>query len=587
MTTTARPVSARPEPLADASPARSYPGRSLLRDLLALARDPFLGGAFLLTIAFLVVGTFWPLGQILVEGFRSRSGAFDLASYERVLTRSVFQTIIGNTLVLGVLVAAASTVVGFAYAYVLVRVPQGRLGPILRTMALLPIISPPFAVAMSTILLFGRSGLISKQVFHIENNIYGLQGLFIVQVITFFPVAFLLFEGLLRSLDASLEEAALNMGASRFHIFRTVTLPLMIPGFAGAGLLIFIESLADLGNPIIIGGDYNVLASQAWVAIIGQSNFPLGAALSTVLLVPSLVAFLLQRYWVSRRSYISVSGKPTGGRIRYGSAWARVLLTAPCVLMAAFVALIYVALFLGAFTRVWGADWTLTTEHFVSGVSRGLGSIRDTTLLSVIATPITGVLGMLIAILVVRRRVPGQGFIDFSSMLGGAVPGTVLGIGYILAFNNPPIALTGTAAILILVFVVRGIPTGVRSGVAALQQIDPSIEEASINLGASNAYTFRRITLPLLSSALLAGMIFSFTRNMTQISAIIFLVSPRWKMLTKEILDLVELGYVEDAIALIAVLVALVLTAIGLLYLTVGRWQRGRDTEVVALQAGD
>jgi iron(III) transport system permease protein len=183
--------------------------------------------------------------------------------------------------------------------------------------------------------------------------------------------------------------------------------------------------------------------------------------------------------------------------------------------------------------------------------------------------------------------VPAQGFLDFGSMLGGAVPGTVLGIGYVLAFNQPPLLLTGTAAILVLVFIARGIPTGVRSGVAALQQIDPAIEEASVNLGANSAYTFRRITLPLISSALLAGMIFSFTRNMTQISAIIFLVSPRWKLLTKEILDLVELGYLGDAIALITILVAIVLVAIGLLYFVIGRWVRGRDREVVALQAGD
>lgn len=550
-------------------------------------RDPFVLGSLGLVLAFLVLAIFYPLTQMLLEGFRARSGGLDLATYERILTRPVFQAIIANTLLLGVLVAALSTAIGFYYAYVLVRVPLGRLTPLLRTLALLPIISPPFAVAMSAILLFGRSGAISKSIFGIENNIYGLQGLTLVQVMTFFPVAFLLFEGLLRSLDASLEEAALNMGASRGHIFRTVTLPLMVPGFAAAGLLIFIESLADLGNPIIIGGDFNVLASQAWVAIIGQSNFPLGAALSTVLLVPSLLAFVLQRYWVSRRSYVAVTGKPTGGQVRYGSPLARVGLASPCILLAAFVALIYVTLFLGAFTRVWGTDFTLTGQNLASGISRGWTAIRDTTLLSAIATPITGLLGMLVAILVVRRHVPAQGFLDFGSMLGGAVPGTVLGIGYILAFNQPPLLLTGTAAILVLVFIARGIPTGVRSGVAALQQIDPSIEEASVNLGADAAYTFRRVTLPLISSALLAGMIFSFTRNMTQISAIIFLVSPRWKLLTKEILDLVELGYLGDAIALITILVAIVLVAIGFLYLAVGRWARGRDREVVALQAGD
>jgi iron(III) transport system permease protein len=556
------------------------------RGALQTLRDPFVALSLLVVGVCLVIGIFYPLGQMLLEGFKGRSGDFDLATYDRVLNRPIFRGIIANTLLLGVLASVLSVLLGFYIAYVVVRVPLGRLGPVIRTLALLPIISPPFAVAMSTILLFGRSGLISKGVFGIENNIYGLQGLTLVQVVTFFPVPFLLFEGLLKALDASLEEAALNMGASRFHIFRTVTLPLMIPGFAGAGLLVFLESLADLGNPIVIGGDFNVLASQAWVSIIGQSNFPLGAALSTVLLVPSLLAFVLQRYWVSRRSYIAVTGKPTGGRVHYGSPWARIALTVPCVLIALFVALLYGALFMGAVTRVWGADYTLTFEHVSSGVGRAWGAILDTTLLSTIATPITGLIGMLVAVLVVRRNVPGQGLLDFSSMLGGAVPGTVLGIGYVLAFNRPPLLLTGTAAILVLVFVVRALPTGIRAGVAALQQIDPSIEEASANLGANGVATFRRITLPLINQALLAGMIFAFTRNMTQISAIIFLVSPRWKLLTKEILDLAELGYLGDAIALITILVAIVLVAIGVLYVAVGQWMRRDGREVVALQVG-
>jgi len=204
-------------------------------------------------------------------------------------------------------------------------------------MALLPIISPPFALALATILLFGRSGLISRGLFHYENNVYGLSGLAFVQLITFFPVAFLLFEGMLRALDPSIEEAALNLGATRWRVFWTVTLPLLVPGIAGSVLLLFIESLADLGNPILIGGDFNVLAVQSWLAIVGQGNFQLGAVLSTVLLLPSVAVFMLQRYWVSRRSYVSVTGKPTGGvGIGVGRS-ARVGLVAFCLALAFLV----------------------------------------------------------------------------------------------------------------------------------------------------------------------------------------------------------------------------------------------------------
>ncbi len=548
-----------------------------------LVRDPGLWLTLAVVGGVVLVFVAYPLWQILSQGFFNRRGEFDLGAYAAVLTRPVYQTVILNTLVLGVITAALGSAVGFVYAYTLVRVPT-RLRGLLRVVAFLPLVSPPFAVAMSAILLFGRSGLITKGIFGIEYEIYGLRGLALVQVLTFFPVAFLIFEAMLQQLDASLEEAALGMGASKGHIFRTVTLPLMVPGIAGSLLVLFIESLADLANPILIGGNYNVLASQSWIAIIGQSNFQLGAALSVVLLVPSLIAFVLQRYWVQRRSYIAVTGKPTGGRIRVEEARIALPLLGFCLLVAGLVVLLYVTILIGALTRVWGADFSLTFEHFAGVLMRRQQAMLDTTLLAAIATPITGLLGLTIAYLVIRKRFPLREALDFTSMMGAAVPGTVLGIGFILAFNNPPIALTGTATILVCCFVVRSLPGGLRAAVAALQQIDPSIEEASTNLGAGGLTTFRRVTVPLVRSALLAGMLFSFARNMTALSAIIFLVSPRWKIMTKEILDFVELGYLGEAIALTTLLMLIVFAAMALMTYLVGR--TGRSREFVGVEAG-
>lgn len=552
----------------------------------ATTRDPIFVACLLLVTAAVLVFVVYPLFQILSQGFFVSSGArrgeFDLAAYARALTRPVYQTVILNTLRLGIATSILATTLGFLFAYVLVRVDSRSLRP-LRLLAMLPLVSPPFAVAMATILLFGRSGLISKGVFGIEYNIYGFVGLLLVQVVTFFPVAMIVFEGMLRQLDASLEEAALGMGASRWQIFRTVTLPLMLPGILGSLLVVFIESLADLGNPIIIGGDFNVLASQSWTAIIGLSDFQFAATLSVILLVPSLIAFAVQRYYLQRRSFISVSGKPTGGRIRVQGRGLRLELLTACWLVAGLVLLLYLTIFMGALTRVWGADFRPTLEHFASAINRGQKAMGDTTLLATIATPITGLLGVLIAVLVERRRFPWREALDFTSMLGAAVPGTVLGIGFLLAFNKPPLILTGTAAIIVSCFVVRSLATGLRAAVAALQQIDPSIEEASTNLGANTARTFQRVTLPLIRGALLAGMIFSFSRNMTALSAIIFLASPQWKIMTKEILDLVEIGYLGDAIAFTTLLVLIVFVAMGLLYWLVGRTARSPD--VVALEA--
>jgi iron(III) transport system permease protein len=493
----------------------------------------------------------------------------------------VYHRVLLNTLVLGGLVAVAGTALGFLYAYTLARAALPRwLRVPLRLLLFLPLVSPPFALALATILLFGRSGLITRGLLGLETNVYGLPGLLFVQVVTFFPVAALLLEGLLRALDPSLEEAALSLGASRWRVFRTVTLPLLVPGLAGASLLLFIESLADLGNPILIGGDFNTLAVQSWLAIVGQGNFQLGAALSAVLLLPTLVVFVLQRYWVGRRSYVSVTGKPAAGRGAPPGGPATWGLALFCLAVALLVALLYATVLAGAFVRVWGADYTPTLEHFATAVARGGKAVRDTTLLSAVATPLAAGLGLVVAYLTVRRRFAGREALDFTAMLGAAVPGTVLGIGYLVAFNRPPLALTGTAAIIVLAFAVRSMPMGQRAAGAALQQIDPALEEASVNLGADAQRTFRRVVLPLLRPALLAGMVFAFTRNMTALSAMIFLASPRWKILTKEILDQMELGFQGVAVAYTGFLILIVLGVTGLLHLVVGRWGRAARVEL-------
>lgn len=559
-------------------PRRAAPSR--LADFRRMAQDPTLLAALVISAGVVALFVVYPLARILGEGV-IRRGTFDLTAYQSVLTKPVYHRVIQNTLVLGVLAALSGTVAGFLYAYTLVRArPPRPLAAYLRLMALLPIISPPFALALATILLFGRSGLISRGLFHVENNVYGLSGLAFVQLITFFPVAFLLFEGLLRALDPSLEEAALNLGASRWRVFWTVTLPLLVPGIAGSILLLFIESLADLGNPILIGGDFNVLAVQSWLAIVGQGNFQLGAVLSTVLLLPSVVVFVLQRYWVGRRSYVAVTGKPTGGAgIGVGTS-GRVLLVAFCLALALLVTLLYGTVLAGAFVRVWGADYRPTLEHFGSVFARSQKAMRDTTLLAALATPLAAGLGLVVAYLTVRQRFAGREALDFLAMLGAAVPGTVIGIGYIVAFNKPPLVLTGTAAIIVIVFAVRSLPTGQRAAVAALQQIDPTVEEASINLGADAQTTFRRIVLPLIRPALLAGMVFSFTRNMTALSAIVFLASPRWKIMTKDILDLMDLGLLGGAVAYTSLLIVIVLVVIGAMTLAVNRWGRAAPVDL-------
>lgn len=532
-----------------------------------------------LILFFLVL---FPLGRTLVAAF-SESG---MATLSRMLTSPVNRQILLNTVVLGLLVGTFGTLVGFLLAYAQARM-KWRGKRIVHLLALIPIVSPPFAVATAVITLFGRAGIISNQLLGFSWNVYGLGGLTVVLSLSFFPVAYINLLGMLRSLDPSLDEASQSLGASKWQVFLTVTLPMLIPGFAASFLLLFVEAIADLANPIVLGGDYTVLASRAYIAIIGEYNMGAGAAYSLVLLVPALLVFILQRYWAGRQSAVSVTGKPSGTAKLIESNVARIPVLAAVGLICVLIVTIYGTVIIGGFVSILGVDntWTLDNYRYVL---QGIGSdaIITTTTLALIATPIAGVMGMLIAWLVVRKLKRSAGLMDFLGMLGIAVPGTVLGIGFAIAYNSPldvgglrwlPAlagggAIFGGALAIMMVFIARSVPAGLRSGVAALQQIDPAIDEASTSLGASGLTTFRKITLPLIRNALLSGLIYAFARSMTTISAIIFITTPRTRIMTSQILSEVEAGRFGNAFAYCTILIIIVLTVIGLLSLAV----RGR-----------
>lgn len=560
---------------APAQPRRGI-ARSRSRDRTKVRQDPvtltITGIATLLLI--LLVGL--PLIRVLAEAF-SGSGLDVLTG---LFSSKTNRTIVVNTLVLGAVVGALGTAVGFALAYVQARVAfRGKR--LFHLVCLIPIVSPPFAVATASITLFGRNGIISKQLLGQEWNIYGLSGLTLVLTLSFFPVAYMNLLGMFRSLDPAMEEAASSLGASRWTIFRTVTLPMVIPGIAASFLLLFVEAIADLANPLVIGGDYTVLASRAYIAITGDYNTAAGAAYSLVLLVPSLLVFLLQRYWSKRTSTVTVTGKPAGSVKRIRDNRTRIPLA---VLILALVVIVYLAVIAGAFVEILGVNNSFTLRHFdyiLSGI--GNDAMIDTTILALIATPIAGVLGMVIAWLVVVRLRRGAGIMDFIGMLGLAVPGTVIGIGYLVTYNVPvaigpinvipPLAGGGAVAAgaiaIVMVYVARSTPAGQRSGVASLHQIDKAIDEASTSLGASGLATFRRVTLPLIRPAFLAGLTYAFSRSMTTLSPIIFITTPHTKIMTSQILAEVDAGRFGNAFAFCTVLILIVMTITGVMNLLV------------------
>ncbi len=548
-------------------------------------QDPILFIGLVLVVIFVVVAILAPIYK-MVEESRTEKGQ---ELFDRYLNSPVYQRIIENTLKMGLVVGATGTALGFLMAYVQVkmRVPFKRF---MHFMCLIPIISPPFAVATSVLLLFGRSGMISKKMFGVRYDIYGLDGLTIVLTLSLFTLAYLNLKGMMLALDPALDEAATNLGAGKWRIFRTVTLPMLLPGIAGSFLIIFVEAVADLGNPLVLGGNYEVLATRIYVSIVGLYNTTAAAVLSVILLVPSLVVFAVQRYWVSRLSVISVTGKPSGKPQEINHPLVRWPLFTLAMVICLLIVLIYSVIFVGAFVNVFNVDNTFTLEHF-DFVINGYGSqaMRDTTQLSAIATPIAGIMGMLIAFLVVRKNFLGRGALDFATMMGIAVPGTILGIGYLLMFNRPtditlPLlgtvtlipkltggrAVFGGAGAIVLVYIIRSTPAALRAGVAALSQIDPVIEEASISLGADNFATFRRVTLPLIRPAFFSGLVYAFARSMTTISAIVFLTTPRTKIMTAQILNEVENGRYGNAFAYCVILIGIVVVAIGILAFAVG-----------------
>ncbi|WP_207650355.1 ABC transporter permease [Clostridium intestinale] len=542
-----------------------------INDMKKIWRDPMLLTTIIFLIITLSIFIIYPLYSVLKVSFIENQG-FSMNAYLKVLRDIDFRKTFLNTLLLGTTVGILATLIGFIFAYADAYM-RSHFKRLFKIVSILPVISPPFVLALSAIMLFGQFGLVTRQLLGITNfNIYGFKGVVMVQTMTFFPVAYLLLIGLLNRIDPSLEEAARNMGASRWKTFRTVTLPLMLPGLANAFLLTFIEVVADFSNPMVIGGNFSTLATKIYMQAIGNYDMAGGAAIAVVLLCLSILLFVVEKFWLEKKSYVTVTGKASRERDLIKENHIVWPIDIFCLLVSIFVFSFYLLIPLGGFFKVMGIDYSFTLNHFKYVFDLGMKSLKDTTILSLWATPITGILGMVIAFLIVRKKFWGKGFIEFTSLLAMAVPGTVLGLGYISAYNTKPLILTGTALIIVIAFIVRSIPVGVRSGVTALQQIDPAIEEAAQDLGASTTKVFTSVTLPLIKSAFFSGLVYTFVRSMTAVSAVIFLVTPKYQLLTASILSQVDNGRFGVASAFSTILIIIVYAAIAIMYFVLGKF---------------
>ncbi len=541
--------------------------------------DPILVSTIVVLIAFLTLFILYPLAILMIDSVMGEHGVtLDIIS--RVLAMPSFETAITNTLYVGFFVGILATAIGLLFAYVEVYVSLGSrfISGLFKIVSMLPVVSPPFVLSLSVIMLFGKSGIVTRHLLGIyDNNVYGFWGIALVQTLTFFPVCYMMFRGLLRNIDPSLEEAARDMGASRWKVFTSVTLPLILPGMGNAFLVTFIESIADFANPMLIGGSYDTLATSIYLQITGAYDKQGAAAMAVVLLFITLIMFIVQKYVLEAKSTATLTGKASRARMLICDASVRIPLTIICALLALFVVVMYACVPIGAMFKTWGYDFHLTFKWFqqVFSIHHGFQAFRDSFVLSLIASPITALLSMIISYLVVKRKFVGKGFIEAVSMLAMAVPGTVLGVGYIRGFSGGLFHqgylqwLYGSAAILIIVFVVRSLPTGTRSGISALRQIDKSIEESAYDMGANSFTVFMTVTLPLIKDSFLSGLVTAFVRSITAISAIILLVTPQFLLITVQINEFAEKGAYGVACAFATILILITYGSVFLMNLAI------------------
>ena len=573
----------------------------------AVNGDIFVVSSIGFVIAIVGIFIFYPIVGMLAGALRDNDGVYSIYIFIEkffdkkiwglgCLSANVSCGVAWNSLVLGVLVGASTTALGLVFALVATR-SGFKHGRLLRALTVLPIITPPFVIGLAIILLFGLSGTVTQFVgdlFGITPTrwVYGLPGILIAQLLAYTPIAFLVLIGVVEGVSPSMEEAAQTLRADRWTTFKTITWPLMRPGLANAFLLGFIESMADFGNPLVLGGNYDVLSTEIFFSIVGaQNDQGRAAVLAIVLLTFTLGAFFAQRKWLGKKTYAANTGKGDGGAHPLLPNRLKWPVYSVAAIWTFMTIVIYCMIFYGGFVELWGLDNTLTLRHYgdafaIKWTENGLlwvgsawNSFWTTLQIAAISAPLTAMLGLVTAYLLVRQSFTGKSAFEFGTMLSFAIPGTVIGVSYILAFNVPPIELTGTGVILVLSFIFRNMPVGVRAGIASMSQLDKSLDEASLTLGANAWQTFTKIILPLLRPAILAAVVYSFVRAMTAISAVIFLVSAEYNMATSYIIGRVENNDYGLAIAYSTVLIFVMLGVVGLLQLLILKGGKSRLSE--------
>jgi len=544
---------------------------------------------FLLVV--LIFFMLYPVYDICKLSFYRRE-VLTLENYVSYFTNPRMFRSLTNSLIVSSVTTIITTILAFFFAYGLTRTTiRGK--NIFYTISTLPLIAPSIIQGLALILLFGKNGLITRYLFHTDWNIYGATGIIVAECLYCFPNALFILYTTLSAVDTRLDEAAESLGASPLKTFYKVTLPSAKYGIASAAALVFNLTITDFGVPVVIGGNYSVLATEIYQQVIGMQRFNLGATISVILLIPSVAAFLLN-YYLTKKSYALISGqaRPFLQPSRTFKKWAfTIYCWVPCI----FILIVFATVFLGSFVKVWPYDFSLTFKHynfpslggiaplwtkFWASILKGewqaiiaykYAPIWNSLWVSILVAIGGASLTLLAGYVVEKKKPKGEPILYTLSVWPAAIPGIVMGLGYILAFNKPYFFIYGTFWIVIINIIICNFTLGVLSSIANLKQIDKSIEEAAVSLGADPITTFTRVVFPLTKTAFFSNMTFFFMRSMTTISAVIFLVSAKVKLAAIEIVFLDIDGRTASANAMCTIIILIVVGMLVAMRLITGK----------------
>ncbi|MDH2997963.1 iron ABC transporter permease [Pasteurellaceae bacterium LFhippo2] len=541
-----------------------------LAKIKIMQSDKFILASLLSIILLIFFFIVYPTFAIFISMFYDGS-EFVPSQVLTILNQPYILRIIKNSLSVAATIGVLSTTFGLLFALYTTRIAK-RTAFIGKLFSILPIVTPPFVVGLGVTLMLGRSGYVTQFLVDYlgfsSNWLYGFTGIVIAHTLALTPMSFMILEGALKSIHPSIEEASYTLRANRYQTFFNIIFPLLKPALANSFLVVAIQSLADFSTPLVLGGSFDVISSQIYFYIAGsQLDYASASTLGTLLLIFSLSIFVIQYLWIGNRSYVTVSGKSYRGDVQDLPRLMKGVIVFFLGFWVLFNTVLYGSIFYGSFTVNWGVDYTLTLKHYITLFGQGFSdgawpSLIQTVLFAASAAPITAIFGLLIAYITVRRDFKGKKTLEFLTLLCFAVPGTVAGVSYILAFNDAPIYITGTGVIIVLSMVMRNMPVGMRAAIAGLGQLDKSLDEASLSLKGSSFKTIVYVVFPLLKPALLSALVTSFVRAMTTVSAIVFLVTADTRVATSYILNRVEDGEYGVAIAYGSILIVVMMSII-------------------------